>query len=177
MSKILKESLDLLINGIKEDTNQAKATFETVSTLNDVVSVNNVTRSHHFRIDEPEVLGGHDSGANPVEHILAALGACQAITYKAVATLKGIQLKGVTVKTKGNLDLQGFLGLDKNVRPGYENIEFETIIESDEDPEKLYRLSKQVEQLCPVLDILSHPVPVQGKVTIKNKTAPELVEA
>jgi uncharacterized OsmC-like protein len=38
--------------------------------------------SHIFTIDEPESLGGTDNGANPVEHLLASLGACQVITFQ-----------------------------------------------------------------------------------------------
>lgn len=168
MSQSVKQSFESLIQAVKSDASNAQASFEVTSTLEEGVRVKNTVRGFEFGIDEPAVLGGTNSAANPVEQVLASLGACQAITYKALASLKGIRLDNVTVKTKGHLDLRGFLGLDESIRPGYEKITFETIIESGESNEKLNDLVKQVEALCPVLDILSNPVPVTGRVSIKR---------
>lgn len=169
MSEFVKQSLGTLIQELKKNPEQAKVSFEATSVLGEGVSVSSTTRQFEFKFDEPELLGGEDAAPNPVEYVLASLGACQAIVYRALASLKGIQLESVTVKTKGDLNLQGFLGLDSNVRPGYEKVEFETIIVSDESSEKLERLAQQVDALCPVLDILSKPVPVEGKLTIQRR--------
>ena len=171
MAELVKQSLENLINGIKQDPKNAAGVFEVTSVLGEGVSVSNAARQFTFKVDEPEVLGGKDQAPNPVEYALASLGACQAITYRAVAALKDIQLDSVTVKTKGELDLRGFLGIDNEIRPGYQKITFEAIVESEESTEKLERLAAQVEALCPVLDMLSNPVPVEGKLTVKKKTA------
>lgn len=169
MSEFVKQSLGTLIQELKKDADKAQVSFEATSVLEEGVSVRSTVRQFEFKFDEPELLGGKDGAPNPVEYVLASLGSCQAIVYRALASLKGIQLESVTVKTKGDLNLQGFLGLDSNVRPGYEKIEFETIIVSDESPEKLERLAQQVDAICPVLDIISKPLKVEGKLTIKNK--------
>lgn len=169
MSEFVKQSLGHLIQELKQDADKARVSFEATSVLEEGVRVNSTVRQFEFKFDEPELLGGQDDAPNPVEYVLAALGSCQAIVYRALASLKGIELESVTVKTKGDLNLQGFLGLDSNVRPGYEKISFETIIVSDESPEKLERLAKQVDALCPVFDIISNPVPVEGKLTIQRK--------
>lgn len=166
MSQSVKQSLESLIQNVKDNPSNAHTTFEATSVLQEGVRVKNSVRGFEFDIDEPASLGGGNTAANPVEVLLASLGACQAITYRAVASLTGIQLDNVTIKVKGQLDLRGFLGLDENVRPGYENIEFNTVIESDESEEKLNTLIAQVEKLCPVLDIISKPVPVKGNVQI-----------
>ncbi|MBL1409284.1 OsmC family protein [Sphingobacterium faecale] len=173
MSEFVKQSLGTLIQELKTDTEKAKVSFEATSVLEEGVRVNSNVRQFEFKFDEPQLLGGQDDAPNPVEYVLASLGACQAIVYRALASLKGIQLENVTVKTKGDLNLQGFLGIDSNVRPGYEKITFETIIVSDEDPEKLQRLAEQVDAICPVLDIVSRPVKVEGKLTIQR--TPEVV--
>lgn len=169
MSEIVKQSFEDLIEGIKKNPRKATANFEASAVLGEKVKVKGTTRQFEFGFDEPEPIGGDDSAPNPIEYVLATLGKCQAITYKALASLKGIQLDSVTIKTKGDLDLQGFLGIDNKVRPGFQNVEFDTVIESSEDYDKLQRLSKQVESLCPVLDIISNPVEVEGKLVIKNK--------
>ncbi|MCO5236761.1 MAG: OsmC family protein [Chitinophagaceae bacterium] len=168
MSTHVKKSIESLIQQIKNNPNEAKAVFEATSVLGKQVHVKSTARQFEFHFDEPELLGGKDADPNPVEYVLGALGACQAIVYRALASLKGIQLENVTVKTKGHLDLQGFLGLDSKVRPGFNKVEFETEIVSPEEPQTLERLAQQAEALCPVLDILSNPIEVSGKVVIKQ---------
>lgn len=169
MSQVVKQSFESLIQQVKKNPNNAEGSFETTSVLGKQLGVQVSSRQFKFHFDEPEVLGGSDQAPNPVEYVLGALGACQAIVYRALSSLKGIDLESVTVKTRGDLDFKGFLGLDPQVRPGFKRVEFETIIVSDEQPEKLYGLSREVEALCPVLDIISNPLDVRGKVTIKTK--------
>lgn len=47
--------------------------------------------------DEPLELGGDDTGATPVELVLAGLGSCKAITIKMYAARKDWELKSVEV--------------------------------------------------------------------------------
>lgn len=168
MSTNIKASFETLIGQLKSHPEQANAIFQATSTLGKQLNVKAHSGKFEYNFDEPEVLGGNYSAPNPVEYVLGSLGACQAIVYRALASLSGIEIQGLSVKTKGHLDLQGFLGLDENARPGFSKVEFETIITSNEDPVKLLELSKQVEALCPVLDIISNPTPVKGKITIKK---------
>lgn len=170
MSSLLKQSFEKLIKGVEENPNNGRVNFEATSVLKDRVSVTSTVRQFSFNADEAEVTGGEDSAPNPLEYLVASLGACQAITYKALASLKDIQLDHVEIKVKGYTDLNGFLGLDHNIRPGYLKVEVETTIESEEDPEILKELSRQVESLCPVLDIFSNANNVQGNLTVRNKT-------
>lgn len=169
MSTLLKQSFEKLIKGVEDNPNNGRVSFETTSVLRDRVSVTSTARQFTFNADEAEVTGGEDSAPNPLEYLVASLGACQAITYKALASLKDIQLDNVEVKVKGYTDLNGFLGLDSKTRPGYLKVEVETIIESEEDPELLKELSNQVEKLCPVLDIFSRSNKVNGSLTVRNK--------
>lgn len=48
--------------------------------------------------DEPGGLGGTDTGPNPVEQVLAALGNCLAVGYAANATAAGIKLSDLTIE-------------------------------------------------------------------------------
>ncbi len=72
--------------------------------------------------DEPEVLGGTNTAANPVEQILGALGACLAIGYTAGATARGITIDDLRIDLTGNIDLPVFFGL-KAGHAGYEGID------------------------------------------------------
>src|SRR5262244_2505662 len=56
-----------------------------------------VGSGHEFTVDEPEALGGANSAANPVEYALAALGSCQAITYRVWAAQLGLRLDKVEI--------------------------------------------------------------------------------
>jgi putative redox protein len=54
---------------------------------------------HRLRFDEPvDTAGGTDTGAEPPEVLLAALGACEAITMKMYAARKGWALAHVRVQ-------------------------------------------------------------------------------
>lgn len=169
MSTSVKTALEQTIQGLKDNPSQSKTIFETTSVLGENVSVSSDSRQFQFKFDEPEALGGNDQNPNPVEYVLASLGACQAIVYRALASLKGVKIDDVIVNTKGHLDLKGFLGLDATVRPGLTKVEFETTIISDESTETINKLAAQVEALCPVLDIIANPVAVTGKVIVQKK--------
>ncbi len=138
----------------------AKASFESRSALQEGLRSEAQLRQHRLTIDEPQALGGSDQGPNPVELILAALGSCQEITYRAFASALGIPLKSVSVELTGDIDLRGFFAVDPSVRPGYEAIRGTVHLESSADPETLEQLRQAVNGHCPVLDILANPVPV-----------------
>lgn len=168
MSTIVKSALEQTIQNLKNDPSHSKAVFEASAVLGENVSVTVGVRQFEFKFDEPKSLGGADQDPNPVEYVLASLGACQAIVYRALASLKGIKIDDVAVRTKGHLDLNGFLGLDKGARPGFSKVEFETTIVSDEPAETIEKLATQVEALCPVLDIIANPTPVTRNVIVKK---------
>lgn len=53
--------------------------------------------SHVARCDEPVDKGGTDTGPTPQETLLAALGACEAITLRMYASRKGWPLRDAKV--------------------------------------------------------------------------------
>lgn len=118
--------------------------------------------NHGFTIDEPPVLGGTDLGANPVEHLLASLGACQVITYQVWAARLGIAIDSVEVDLTGDLDVRGFFGVDPDVRPGFSSIRADVRISGPETAERYAELTQVVEEHCPVLDVLTNGVPVSS---------------
>ena len=79
------------------------------------------------------------------------------IVYHAAA--RGIALDGVETTIHGDLDLHGFLGLDGNIRPGYEQIRVAITVTGDFDDNQLAELAGLV-RYSPVRDIVSNPVPV-----------------
>ncbi|UCH48168.1 MAG: OsmC family protein [Betaproteobacteria bacterium] len=161
MSEALKQLIGETQAKFKADAEAAKATFESRSALQEGLRTEVSLRHHQLTVDEPPALGGTDSGPNPVELILAALGTCQEITYRAYATALGIPLDNVSVTVEGDIDLRGFFAVDDSVRAGYEAVRGTVHLESSASEEQLELLRGAVNAHCPVLDILSNPVPVE----------------
>ena len=117
-----------------------------------------------LKVDEPAILAGHDTGPNPVEHLLNALAGCLTTTLVYHAAVRGIHIEALESELEGDLDLRGFLGISNEVRTGFQNIRVNFKVKTDEgNLEKLKALSK----LSPVFDITSNGTNVQ--VNIEKK--------
>jgi len=164
----IKTQLLNAINAIKENDSNANAIFRARTELQSGLKCSAQIRNFSLQIDEPEQLGGTDEGPNPVELVLAALGTCQEIIYSAYAAVLDIPINTIIVDVRGSLNLKGFFGLDEKVHPGFEEITYTTSIDSPASSEQIEHLSKIVEKNCPLLDILTREIPVNGKVKITN---------
>ena len=114
--------------------------------------------------DEHQILLGEDKGPNPVEYLLTGLSGCltSALVYHAAA--KGIEIKGIESRVEGDLDLRGFLGLDPNVKVGYEQIRVYMKIDADASDEQKEELVKMAQKYSPVFNTVANATPV--KVTL-----------
>ena len=110
--------------------------------------------------DEPPVLLVTDTAANPVEHLLHALAACMTTSMIYHAAARGIQIQEVESSLEGDIDLQGFLELDKNVRNGFQGIRVNFKIKADVPDEKLQEVCQLGPGHSPVFDSLTNGVPV-----------------
>jgi uncharacterized OsmC-like protein len=117
-------------------------------------------RAFQFDADHPAVLVGRDNGPTPVEYVLHALAACLTAGLANIAAARGIQLTEVHSSVSGDIDLNGILGLDPDVRNGYENITVRFTVKGDAPAEKLRQLVEQSRARSAVFDILTNQVPV-----------------
>jgi uncharacterized OsmC-like protein len=124
-----------------------------------------------YQKDEPPVLLGTDTGANPVEYVLAGLAGCLTTSLVYHASAQGIQIDEVESTYRGNLDLQGFLGLDDGVRNGYEDIEVVFKVKGNAPEEKLRELVELAQKRSPVFDIVTNKVPVTVRMDGEVKGA------
>ena len=120
------------------------------------------SRTEEFTIDagEPEVLLGHDQGANPAEAALHALAACLTTTLVYVCSARGIELDEVSSELEGDIDVRGALGLDDSVRNGFEQVRVHFHVKSSAPAEKVQAAIAQMQRRSVVYDIVTNGVPV-----------------
>ena len=171
MSQTLKTIIEATQAQFRAEPGSAIAHFQSSSCLQNGLQTRAQMRQHEILVDEPPALGGADSGPNPVELVLAALGTCQEITYRAYATAMGIPLDGVSVELDGEIDLKGFFAVDPAARPGYRRITGKVTLVSTAPEEQLQNLRNAVNAHCPVLDMLTSPVPVELELNVRRAAA------
>jgi len=154
MARHFKDIFTTTQSALRDEPAQATAIFEARTRQVAGLVSEAIIRDFRIKIDEPPSLGGTDKGPNPVELVLAALGACQEITYRLYADTLGIPLDNVSVKLAGRLDLRGFFAVDESVRPGIKDIRATVTIDSPASADDIERLKATVDRHCPVLDIL-----------------------
>ena len=121
---------------------------------------NSRSTSFEFTNGEPPVLLGNNEGANPVEFLLHALAGCVTTTFVLHAMARGIVIKELSTELAGDLDLQGLLGLDEAVSPGYEQIRIRMHVKADCSDKDLEDLLAYAQQHSPVCNTICRPVPV-----------------
>jgi uncharacterized OsmC-like protein len=121
-------------------------------------------RSHErtfvFDADHPAVLVGNDQGPTPVEFVLHALASCLTAGLANIAAARGVTLTKVTSTVSGDIDVNGILGLDDEVRNGYQGIHVAFQVEGDASPEQMAALVEQSRSRSAVYDVISNSVPV-----------------
>ncbi|KXG43600.1 OsmC family protein [Tepidibacillus decaturensis] len=148
----------------------AKTEFQSTVSLKEGLFVEAISRGFAVHMDEPEQLGGTDKAMNPVELLLSALGGCLAITVGAFSKAAHVDIKECKVHVTGDLDPEGFLGLNKEVRKGFSQIRYQIEILSDSPEERIKKLMQMVEERCPVSDTLKG-VEVKGDYVLQNQVA------
>ena len=126
------------------------------------------SRGFEFTLDEPAELGGTDTAMNPVEALLGALGACQAIVASAYAKKFKVQLDDFWVELEGDLDPDGFMN-KADVRCGYSAIRYTYHIKSDSAQADIDAFVAFIGTKCPVGDSLMQSVALQLAGVVQEK--------
>lgn len=116
-------------------------------------------RDFEITFDEPREMGGTNEGMNPVEGVLCSFAACQTIATLIFAGAQGVPLEGVRIEAEGDLDPDGFMGTNPDVRNGLQEVRF-TVHLKCADEEAAKKLADLAKKQCPVSDCLANPVPV-----------------
>jgi uncharacterized OsmC-like protein len=164
----VRAAVEAVRQTLEDDPARAVVRLRTEARLVGVTQVQVRMGGYEVTVDEPKSVGGTGAGANPIQLALAALGSCQAITYRYWAEILGVRLDGVTVRVEGDVDMRGFFGFDASARPGVTGVTCLVTLEGPADPARYQELTAAVDAHCPVLDIFSGPVPVERHVEVAS---------
>ena len=122
---------------------------------------NHRTNTYVCDNDEPPLLGEDQGQSRGV----SAARACRCLTTSLVyhAAAKGIKLDDVSSELEGDIDLRGFLGLDPNIRRGFQQIRVTFHVKADAPDEVLDEIVATAQRYSPVYDSVSNPVEVVVK--------------
>jgi uncharacterized OsmC-like protein len=171
------EALGEVVESIREDASKAKVSFDVTTRWQGqtrsettvegfTIAGERIARSHTIVADEPCELLGSDGAPNPQELLMAAANACMTVGYVAGAAVNGITLDSLEIRTRGTLDLRGFLGLDDSVPPGYEEIDYEVRISGNGTPEQFEEIHQNVMKTSPNYFNLNRPIRMNGVLQV-----------
>jgi uncharacterized OsmC-like protein len=117
-----------------------------------------------FDADHPEIFASEDKGITPIEYVLVGLASCLTAGVAAVAQNRGIQLRSVESRLEGKMDIRGILGVDSDVRNGYDDIKVTFKIDADASKQDIEALVAQSQKRSAVYDVITNPVNVTVEV-------------
>ncbi|MDJ0513994.1 MAG: OsmC family protein [Methyloceanibacter sp.] len=120
--------------------------------------------AHVIEADHPEQFASADAAATPAEIALTALASCLTAGLAAVAQNRGIQLWRVRATVEGDMDIQGILGVDADVRNGFSDIRVTFEIDADAKPDEIAALVAQSQKRSAVFDLITNPTNVHVTV-------------
>lgn len=117
-----------------------------------------------FEADHPEVFAAEDNGITPIEFLLVGLASCLTAGVASVAQNRGIQLRSVEAAVEGQHDIRGILGVDSDVRNGFNDVKVTFTIDADASEQEIEALVAQSQKRSAVFDALTNPTNVTVEV-------------
>ena len=113
---------------------------------------------HEWTGDEPEAVGGTDTGPNPYELLLGSLAACTCVTLAMYCRHKGLELQSISASYDFlNVHADDCEDCDEDDKGFIEQVTSEVHIEGDFDDAQRKRLT-QIVSRCPVHKTLAKGV-------------------
>ena len=168
------QKLEETIQAINEDPDMASFSFNAVNewvdgarsktTVQRYMGGNQtVEREQPFVLesDEPASILGGDSAPNSIVSLMHSLASSLSVTIVYHAASRGIAIDKLTITVDGDVDLHGFLGLSKEVRPGFQDLRLIVDLRSDAPREEVEDLLRYSEKRSSILDSLRNRIPVE----------------
>jgi len=117
-------------------------------------------REYRYDADHPEIFASEDNGATPVEFVLVGLASCLMAGVAAVAQHRKIQLRSVKATLEADMDIQGILGMDSEIRNGFTALRVKFDVDADASKEEIAAIVAQSQRRSAVFDIVTNPTNV-----------------
>jgi uncharacterized OsmC-like protein len=96
--------------------------------------------------------------------VLAGLASCLTAGVAAVAQARKVQLRSVSATLEAGMDVRGILGMDEDVRNGFDGIKVTYKIDADASPDDIKAIVAQSQKRSAVYDIITNPTNVTVEV-------------
>ena len=166
MTPTIRDAVDAVRQRVGDDPTRAVVKLRAEGRMGEGTRVDMRIGAFELGVDEPVSVGGTGTAPNPVQLSLAALGSCQAITYRYWATELGLRLDAVSVSLEANFDTGAFFGFPGAAGPVSPScVHCAVTLEGPEPPERYKELVAVVDEHCPILDLFTRSVPAERSVT------------
>lgn len=163
-STIDLDTFEATKSAVSDDPALGRGAFTTVTEWQDGARARTTARSFTVETDEPTPLGGTDKAVDPMELPLAAIGTCLTIGWVTHAARRGVEFRDLKIEVTGNYDLQGYLGVDDSVRPGFTYIDYVVNVDADASDDVLAQIHAATGKGSPMVDNVLAATPVAGRV-------------
>ncbi|MDA0229987.1 MAG: OsmC family protein [Proteobacteria bacterium] len=111
-------------------------------------------RHHQVVIDEPEIRGGTDAAASPLETMLSSYLACLNVISHLIAGEMGIRLDDMSMALDAEFDTNGISTQTPTILP-FPNLTLTVNVSSDANDTQLAQLKSDLYARCPVTVIFT----------------------
>ena len=177
-TKLLSDkSLNAYKNRLKEmekekDTEKGKELFSMKMTAfsEQIENLRVNAKINNFEIenDGPKELDGSGEIPGPMPMFLASMANCLEITALLYLSYSNINLNSIKVKVQADYDKRSALNPQKEPFPGFNNFNITWYLHTEENPKKIERILKKVEEICPVKGTLTRIHTIHQKIEICN---------
>ena len=139
----------------RTDPASALVTIRSVGSV-DVSEQHCLIQSHcgSIRAGLHPAAGGTEADACSAEMLLESLVACAGVTFSAVATNMGIDIRTCTIEAEGDMDFRGTLGVERTAPVGLTAIRLNFRIDSTAESATLDKLVSLTERYCVIYQTL-----------------------
>lgn len=106
-------------------------------------------RNHKIRIDEPEVVGGTDTAATPLETVLSGFLACHNVLANLIAKEMGIALTKISMELDASFNTDGVATKTATDVP-FPEIRLHLKVMTNASAEEVEALKEEVSKRCPM---------------------------
>ena len=115
--------------------------------------------------DMSEKAGGSAAGPTPGVLGRAAFGSCIAIGFVYEASRAGVPVSSVEVEVQADYDDGAMFGTS-DAPPGYLQIRYEILVESNASQEQLRQVAEAVDARSPYLDVFGRAQDIEGSLRV-----------